>query len=73
MDICRILRKWFELKTRLGKDCTIDKLNSEGLSGGYEARTGPGWGKESVLTAHLLNWEKARSACGQPCRHSLGV
>jgi hypothetical protein len=30
MEHMQNCKKWFELKTRLGKNCTIDKFNSEG-------------------------------------------
>jgi hypothetical protein len=30
MEYSQSFKKWFELKTRLGKNCTIDKFSSEG-------------------------------------------
>jgi hypothetical protein len=30
MEHTQNCKKWFELKTRLGKNCTISKFNSEG-------------------------------------------
>jgi hypothetical protein len=47
MEHSRTEKKWYELKTQLGKNCTTDKFNSEGRvkslwhAGGYEARTSP--------------------------------
>jgi hypothetical protein len=32
MEHMQNCKKWFELKTRLGKNCTIDEFNSEGRS-----------------------------------------
>jgi hypothetical protein len=48
MEHMQNFKKWFELKTELGKNCTTDKFNSEGWpnicgmqADGYIARISP--------------------------------
>jgi hypothetical protein len=52
MEYVQNCKKWFELKARLDKNCTIDKFNSEGrpnICGTYDA-TEPGPALVPTLT-----------------------
>jgi hypothetical protein len=52
MDHMQYGKKWFGLKTRLGKNCTIDKCSSEGRPNicGTQTATKP----EQVLTDRIV-------------------
>jgi hypothetical protein len=60
MEHTQNCKKWFELKTWLGKNCTVDKFNSEGQPDicGMQAATKP----EPVLSIgiHSLVLHKLR-------------
>jgi hypothetical protein len=69
MEHMQNCKKWFELKIRLGKNCTIDKFNSERWPNicGMQAAMKPEPALEDALY-YLSIWVKALRKTTKKCQ-----